>query len=88
MQAEAIARGAIQVQVQHFDSLFTSEHLDLIVGRFLHRFEVIDDQFKVVDKRFDRIGKRLLAAWLPQSPIVKTVSSQRRSLKPTFSNQG
>lgn len=73
MQAEAIARGTIQRQAQHFNSLVTREHLDLTVERFEHRFEVIDERFERVDKRFDGIGKGLLAEWLPQSPIVKTV---------------
>ena len=58
VQAEAIARGTIQMQAQHFDSLVTREHFDLTVERFEHRFEVIDERFESIDKRFDGIDKR------------------------------
>ena len=51
-QAEAIARGTVQMQAQHFDTLVTREHFD-------HTMERIDQRFKGVDKRFEGIDKRL-----------------------------
>ena len=53
-QAEAIARGTMQMQAQHFDTLVTREHFD-------HTMERIDERFKGVDKRFEGIDKRLNA---------------------------
>jgi len=53
-QAEAIARGTVQMQAQHFDTLVTREHFD-------HTMERIDERFKGVDKRFEGIDKRLNA---------------------------
>ena len=53
-QAEAIARGTVQMQAQHFDTLVTREHFD-------HTMERIDQRFKGVDKRFEGIDKRLNA---------------------------
>ena len=53
-QAEAIARGTVQMRAQHFDTLVTREHFD-------HTMERIDQRFKGVDKRFEGIDKRLNA---------------------------
>ena len=57
-QAEAIARGTVQMQAQHFDTLVTREHFDHTMERIDQRFGGVDSQFKSVDTRFESIEKQ------------------------------
>jgi hypothetical protein len=58
-QAEAIARGTVQMQAQHFDTLVTREHFDHTMERIDERFKGVDKRFEDIDTRFEGIDKRL-----------------------------
>ena len=60
-QAEAIARGTVQMQAQHFDTLVTREHFDHTMERIDQRFKGVDKRFEDIDTRFEGIDKRLNA---------------------------
>ena len=57
-QAEAIARGTVQMQAQHFDTLVTREHFDHTMERIDQRFKGVDKRFEDIDTRFEDIDKR------------------------------
>ena len=57
-QAEAIARGTVQMQAQHFDTLVTREHFDHTMERIDQRFGGVDSHFKSIDTRFESIEKQ------------------------------
>ena len=57
-QAEAIARGTVQMQAQHFDTLVTREHFDHTMERIDQRFGGVDNHFKSIDTRFESIEKQ------------------------------
>ncbi|MEH6587157.1 MAG: hypothetical protein V7720_11380 [Halioglobus sp.] len=58
-QAEAIARGTVQMQAQHFDTLVTREHFDRTMERIDQRFGGVDKRFEGIDKRLDAITDEL-----------------------------
>ena len=57
-QAEAIARGTVQMQAQHFDTLVTREHFDHTMERIDQRFKGVDTRFDGIEKQFDAIDSR------------------------------
>ncbi|MEP4485965.1 MAG: hypothetical protein ABJ013_10075 [Halioglobus sp.] len=81
-QAEAIARGTVQMQAQHFDTLVTREHFDHTMERIDQRFGGVDSHFKSIDTRFESIEKQFDAVDKRFEGIDKRLNALAGELAP------
>ena len=54
-QAEAIAKGLMNMVAEQSDSMVTRQHFDAVMDRMDLRFEQMDQRFATIDKRLDQL---------------------------------